>query len=761
MSSRPKTRAILCCVVLFYLFTFFDLAEGQDSSFTLDVLATSGQKEVSLTVPATGVVPITLIRLTSAKLSKSVDLHLSEFTNEAGGSIRVNILIPGDSTVLRQPDRLNVKIPKTLLPIQLIVPEMPTSGRYTGRLVLTSNGKPMIWVIALSRRKPQSAAELVVDRQTISLAIVNPLLHVGRNQGDLFTVTLREKGGEWPLEDIAVSLEQVTKAPQGGFDFDKIDFIIDGRRIPGTSVYLMNSRKDTELSATHRLMATIPGGGQAIIGVRLHGLTPGEYNATLRFRARNSVESDAQKVVLAVRVRSSEIWAVFLLMIGILTSFVGTKGLLMIRQRSALQKQISDMKQPWLLMEPDALPVIWARATLQQAEDLSRSFWLSSPDVIESRLSQVGKLLPILHRISELRVRLEQVSGNDLVTRRAMATLHDTVSLLGEGPPEDKTRELLEKKLTKLSEWPDKLNECYGETLREAIRLFLESVSHDEVIASPEEIKGEINKLMDILMKYQPLASLDENIRIEGQYARLKVLWERRGDDKIGELVNQSKNMSLEQLFKRVDDIAWNTLKESNEREELKLHFSKASSQELLETHEPLSFSLSTGDPRIDETYLFQRGLRYEWLFTLDKLPEKTLKFLPKRKKGELPPLTETSVEPHVVQYAPWPSTLIPSVKISYKGEEIGVKHRADALSIRKSHVFRWYKGLQIADWFSVLISVVLGIVTGMATLYYTSETFGSGKDYLTLFLWGAGVDQAKNFLQLLQAYTTKPVSSP
>ena len=52
-------------------------------------------------------------------------------------------------------------------------------------------------------------------------------------------------------------------------------------------------------------------------------------------------------------------------------------------------------------------------------------------------------------------------------------------------------------------------------------------------------------------------------------------------------------------------------------------------------------------------------------------------------------------------------------------------------------------------------IAAGLAVVTGLSMFYFKGSTWGSYQDYLSLFLWGAGVDQGKTFLQSLQASST------
>jgi hypothetical protein len=47
-------------------------------------------------------------------------------------------------------------------------------------------------------------------------------------------------------------------------------------------------------------------------------------------------------------------------------------------------------------------------------------------------------------------------------------------------------------------------------------------------------------------------------------------------------------------------------------------------------------------------------------------------------------------------------------------------------------------------------IAALLAVVSGFATFYFPNPAFGTLGDYAALFIWGAGVDQTKNFLQNL-----------
>ena len=73
-------------------------------------------------------------------------------------------------------------------------------------------------------------------------------------------------------------------------------------------------------------------------------------------------------------------------------------------------------------------------------------------------------------------------------------------------------------------------------------------------------------------------------------------------------------------------------------------------------------------------------------------------------------------------------------------------------IPIVKSDDFRIWQIFETADVLSFMLVMITSVVSGVG-LYALAPTFGTFKDYLTLFTWGAGLDQGKNFVQALAAY--------
>jgi hypothetical protein len=78
---------------------------------------------------------------------------------------------------------------------------------------------------------------------------------------------------------------------------------------------------------------------------------------------------------------------------------------------------------------------------------------------------------------------------------------------------------------------------------------------------------------------------------------------------------------------------------------------------------------------------------------------------------------------------------------------------------IKKSHDFGILGIFEKADLIAFFAALVASIISGVA-IYALTPTFGSLKDYIALFTWGAGIDQGKNFIQSLAAYSVNMAAS-
>jgi hypothetical protein len=265
--------------------------------------------------------------------------------------------------------------------------------------------------------------------------------------------------------------------------------------------------------------------------------------------------------------------------------------------------------------------------------------------------------------------------------------------------------------------------------------------------------------------------------------ARAKVLFEGKDSKRFPELLARFEKEPIAQLFKVADDIVWEQIQNAR----IQILSFEEDINEPFEAFRPLKFHVTTGDDKLDGTYLFNRGLRFRWRFTLRHWRKSTKQFRP------------LSRSPRVVQFAPHSGHLTVSVEIlrnevaseerkpdsfwtklwkKVTGEKpvgseqplpSGANQTAQAskaqpktatkgpMKVRKSLDVGFLRGLEVTEWCALSVAMLLALVSGVLTFYFKNPIFGSVQDYLTLFLWGVGIDQAKNFLQALQSKQSTP----
>lgn len=688
-------------------------------------------KEITLIVPPDGKVNVTLVGPDKGWKAK---LFLSSFADDRG--------IPVDVKLLDGDKRVAVDSDGPFLPIALSAPNMPTFGKCAGQLfVNVSDTVTYTLKVTLSRPAP---ATIVVSPNALTMSVTRNLFRwslpwLGSPQ-PASTVSLRDKSGQAPLDGIFVTVEQVAKAPNGQFDLkNSIHFEWNGESaddLPGA---------DPSGKGAQPTRRAVPAGGAALIRIVPQRLSAGEYNVTLRFGAANSLGDDAQKLTLTLQVRDSPVWAIFALMLATAVSYAGTKLLSVQRQRLALLRRIMDLRASWLRDEAPVLPVVWARALLRQAEDLTRRYWLvRGPDVIDARLTQAAQVIGVLRRVRDLREALARAGFPPPVALRAKIALDRVVAQMGDGPIDDQTAQQIQAQLTDLNGWlqPTQWAPRYWAEVSTAIARLLAEVN--PISVSDPEAKTVIQALVDELKKDTP-ADLGDQIEREHQYARLKVIWERRGAGEFGDLITlQKDNRPLQELFQKVDDAAWDQLKQAAQANTVEILGPDASGPDVgPEAYDPITFRVSTGHLGLDATFLIQHGLKYHWTFTLTN---------PKAEGARIR-LTPTSEVPQTMQYAPEAGALAVSVAIQ-RGAETVQSSLKGPISIAPSSEFYFWEGFEATEAASLGLAAVVGIASGLGAYYANNASFGSFHDYLALFTWGVGAEQGKNFLQALQSYS-------
>jgi hypothetical protein len=460
--------------------------------------------------------------------------------------------------------------------------------------------------------------------------------------------------------------------------------------------------------------------------------------------------------------------AVLCLLAAIIFSFITTKVISSLRQRFLFARRIAELRPAWLAEEPKVLPVVWASAILKQSEELSKTYWLTGEDEIEARVNQFAAVMATLERIRILRSQIKASTFlTDLMRLRALAKLNGIVSSMGTGLLDAVATKQLEAALDNLNQWLDATiwTKCYWSDLKLAIGQLLGSVI--PTIVEDPETRALIQELYDALsIDCRPdVQDAVAMMAIESRYARLKIFWERKESFEMKDLLAAHKqNPDIHRIFRIADQAAWARLKANKSKIKIIVD-----DEDNLQAYVPAKFSVDPGDESLAKTFLFQRGLKFEWTFVV-ALRGKTLRhtfrwmFKRTRRNIRLKPVTE---EPQVIQYFPEKGSVTVSVNIRYGDEsfEIPSSDVAPALApttapasippapqvrIASNPEFGIFKGLEMVEVLSFFAAAAAAILAGLTTVYLKNSGFGSFSDYVSLFAVGAGVDQGKNFVQNL-----------
>jgi hypothetical protein len=723
-------------------------ANGQAQTpptFSLDVAAPFAQ-EVQLTIAAPATVPFKLIR-SGGPVPEGFAVDVTNFTNLQGVTVPVSVSVgsnPDTGATHVEPGPFN----QSLLSVNLYVKQFPAPGKYTGQVIVTTPGpdaKTTVWRFVLSSAAEVRPATLVLDQNAVTITGARAFclrpVHRSWCLGDeddplVVTVHAREKTGNWPLTGVMGRLESGLKTPGTGFDASS-QLAVKFNGQPVSNFFASTAAgPSTPPAATGR---TIPAGEQAAITLTFTPREVGEYNIPVRVIAANSAEDDLQKIAVTLQIRNSLLPAIFVLLFASFFSFFATRVVSMLRQRAAFLDRLGQLRPAWLADEPPILPVIWLRATLRLAEDLSRRFWLLGSGEIDARLTAAATMLAVLDRVRQVRGRIQSIP-EEMVRQRAIWKLDTLVNTLGAAPLSDQDIAYLKAQLDKLDPWCDpdqqKREAAYWENLLPDINAICAQV---DGVTIPADLQGYVQQYRPALESAKTQAtSLGLKMKAEETYQRLAILLEmsRRGQAPLA--AGLGSDVSIDKVRGTVDDTWWELLKNPNKKLIVKGPPAKPDPPQ---AYQSATFEVQTPNDFLSNTYLMRKKLTYDW--TISILSERGT---------ELGPLRVTSYQPRVAQYSPRAGTMTASVKISYQGDA-GPEVSADPVPVAKSNVFRVFTKYEAADLIAFGLAAAASVASGL-TLYALKPVFvGSMQDYLTLFVWGASIDQGKNFLQSLGAY--------
>ena len=395
---------------------------------------------------------------------------------------------------------------------------------------------------------------------------------------------------------------------------------------------------------------------------------------------------------------------------------------------------MADLKQAMNLLESvknnlSATNSMDTSDTLSSANELLHNFYMSSVKPVYDLLREAGEGLKKVENsgTAELEEKLKKIRA-ELETGRLV---RDWQTATGVAQKLDAITSLHPQELERQIQQVRKLLREVAK--RDPSRIEAELKEADSALETIKLSDREIVRELLFALKpdLQP-EGLHEAIQRERTYAALKVIWEQRNDkEMIKELINlQKENRALEELFHKVDTLAWKRLRG-------KINVELRGSEGDVETYQLFDLEARPDNDKLGGNYLFKHGLVYEW----------TIDF------GESP-LTPKTREPRVTQFIPIAKKEIKaSVKITFEELDDSMSTNGFKFSSKPSGEFGLIKAFQSVEVIALLLALLAAVGTGMNSSYYETALEGSTQSYVALFFWGIAADQVKNVLQNLKSY--------
>lgn len=673
----------------------------------------------------------------------TLELYLLPFLGEHGDGLSIEPSIEELPRASMKDQRLSFAVDRPVLTLRLKVPALPTAGKYIGGLVVVQEGEVrQSNRIVLTRALAQRPAKVTVDARTLTL------YEITSDDPASFKLQARNASAEWQVDGVFLRLLDV--AAPAGANFD-----------PARNLKLTwNDKEAADLwrsPSGNSPGRSIAPNQQAEIGGKPVGLQPGEYTVKLGLGAANATLDNDQPITLKLFVRDPLWIPVAVLLFAILMSYLATKGLEAQRRRAAQLKKVAEIRRAWLRDEPSPLPAVAARAILKQVEDRNRK-WLGAffgQDATTSRTDKAELLVKILDRVRSIRSRIKTAAWPALIRRRANKRLTAITDSLDPDTVDDNAGKRVDAELAVLEQWFDakELDGAYWLALKSELDNLI-SQTGPETFKEHGDLVEVLRKDIDaVISKGDPKGNALREV--EETYAKLKVLWERNqaGDydslKKLGDLLKPKRNMNIEEFFRAADGIAWSGLQTA----EFKFVTPDRNEVDPPDAYQLIRFEIAPTDPRLGNNYLFKHKVEYDWVLYFkeeDHFWSRIWTRIWKKPENKMPLTQPITMEPRLVQYVPRAGTLYVSVGLRYLG---GSSDNAAVLVLRiqRSSEYGVTSAFRFTEVAALVIATLFALVSGLAAYYFGKHGFGSIGDYIALFLWGAGVDQTKNFLQNLE----------
>lgn len=126
--SRRRSHTITAIAFLVLPVLVFARAVADTLPFTVD--GNPAGRDVAVSAKSSTEVVLNLLRTTTKGAPDTVDLTLSQFTDESGRPFDGGLIVGKGPTAAKAVEHRGLKLSGPLIPIRLTIPELPTQGKY-------------------------------------------------------------------------------------------------------------------------------------------------------------------------------------------------------------------------------------------------------------------------------------------------------------------------------------------------------------------------------------------------------------------------------------------------------------------------------------------------------------------------------------------------------------------------------------------------------------------------------------------------------
>lgn len=613
--------------------------------------------------------------------------------------------------------------------VSLVAAELIEDVLYKGTLSVSQGGKVQHWQLQLLKPSRQSGSL----RATAPMPLVHCTVGV-RHAACEFDVTLSNTSRTDAVYGVIVELEEVTvpldqSNPSGCLT-------IKARTTEGeeATIWPATSRSSSKsLSVARR--------GNAVATATIANVTPGEHKYRLRFRGADEVDSEQQVVTVTIKAKHAWWPALLCLVSASLMFWLLTTGIGHWREKQRLKDKLSRLRSFGANAEL-TFPEVWLRAERRLTQELLDMTCLRAPASISRRIECLNQVGALLDRQGELRTRLKRAAAKEHLARyRAQKHLTSTIDqmtarVLAETDPQQLAQKLepIRAELDRVQLWVDKPDVCYRDVIKGHKQRLKWEINLDAVKVRADALK-KLSEWKQDIEQTRDDADFDKLAEADEKFVKIQLCWDRRSEKRLKELeaVADDLDKPLRDIFDTANQACWERVKGS--KAEIKSMHSAP------ETLRPLTYCVrfSGDDAELNDRFFVRKRMSVTWEFTHGGVSRK-----------------ETRLGTTVAWFARQKGKLTVKTTLSFGSDEGESSPSELEENVAPAREYALRRVIQRTEFVGLVGATLLAAISGLASLYYKDQTFGSLVDYLGLILWSGGVEQGKNLFAIIEAGARK-----